>query len=77
MAQRLPRSTATARSATAHDIYQDLVALRQEFEELDYDLRERRLSVVTEPIVLEGVYLGPFEIRLQWARPMGMYSSIA
>src|SRR6185369_16757988 len=45
----------------------DLVALRQEFEELDYDRRGRRLSVVTEPIVLAGVYLGPFEIRLQWA----------
>ena len=37
--------------------------------ELDYDCRGRRLSVVTEPIVLAGVYLGPFEIRLQWARP--------
>ena len=68
IAERLPRSAAIDRRATMHDIYQDLVALRQEFEELDYDRRGRRLSVVTEPIVLAGVYLGPFEIRLQWAQ---------
>src|SRR6476660_9288449 len=69
IAERLPRSTAIEPRATVHDVYQDLVALRQEFEQLDYDRRGRRLSVVTEPIVLAGVYLGPFEIRLQWAQP--------
>ncbi len=69
IAERVPRRTAVDRGATMHDIYQDLVALRQEFEQLDYDYRERQLSVVTEPIVLAGVYLGPFEIRLKWAQP--------
>jgi len=67
-AERLPRSAAIDRVATMHDIYQDLVALRQEFEQLDYDCRERWLSVVSDPIVLAGVYLGPFEIRLKWAQ---------
>jgi hypothetical protein len=69
IADQLPRRAAVDRRATMHDIYQDLVAVRQEFEELDYDRRGRRLSVITEPIVLSGVYLGPFEIRLHWARP--------
>ena len=66
--QKLSSSHALELLATANNIYQDLVALGEEFEELDYDVRARRLSVTTEPIVLDGVYLGPFEIRLQWAR---------
>ena len=69
IAERVPRRTAVDRRATMHDIYQDLVALRQEFEQLDYDRKGRQLSVVTEPILLAGVYLGPFEIRLKWAQP--------
>lgn len=69
LAQRVPRSASFDHRVTAHDIYQDLVALRQEFDQLDYDLRERWLAVVTEPIVLAGIDLGPFEIRLQWGRP--------
>ena len=66
--QRLSSLHVLERFATANDIYQDLLALGEEFEELDVDVRARRLSVTTEPIVLDGVYLGPFEIRLQWAR---------
>src|SRR4029078_3338290 len=27
-----------------------------------------RLSVITEAILLDGVYLGPFEIQLNWSR---------
>ncbi len=70
MQEKLPTTVATNRLATANDIYQDLVALDNEFDELNYDKRVRHLSVTTEPIVLEGVYLGPFEIRLQWAQPV-------
>jgi hypothetical protein len=66
--QSLSRSAALERFVAATDIYHDLVALGDEFEDLSYDVRGRRLSVTTEPIVLEGVYLGPFEIQLQWAR---------
>lgn len=47
------------------DIYDELVALHQEFNEVRINLREQRLSVVTEPIVLEDVELGRFEIALQ------------
>jgi hypothetical protein len=66
--QRLsPRPTA-ARFASASDIYGDLIALRKEFEDLEFDVKTCRVSIITEAIVLEGVYLGPFEIQLQWAR---------
>lgn len=51
--------------ASHSDIYQDLLAIKEEFEELDYDCCVPRISVTTQPIVLEGVFLGPFEIRLQ------------
>ena len=35
---------------------------------MDIDLDEHELSVTTDRIVLEGVFLGPFEIRLDWQR---------
>lgn len=59
------------RFATASEIYGDLVALNDEFEELNHDSKAFRLSITTDPIVLEGVYLGPFEIQLQCARVNG------
>lgn len=52
---------------SARDIYADLLALRQEFDEVAFDRRRRTLSVTTEPIELDGVYLGPFEIQLDWS----------
>lgn len=65
---RLPALSTTRTAATVGDIYGDLVALQQEFDELAYDVHERWLSVSTEPITLQGVYLGPFEIQLDWGR---------
>jgi hypothetical protein len=53
-------------SAKTGDIYEDLVALQEEFTEVEYDSQQHSLSVTTEPITLEGIYLGPFEIRLEW-----------
>ncbi|QGQ24725.1 hypothetical protein F1728_19430 [Gimesia benthica] len=46
-------------------IYEDLLALEEEFAGYDIDLKTKSISVVTESIVLEGVYLGAFEIRLE------------
>ena len=46
-------------------IYVELVQIEQELGPLGYDLKERSLSVTTEPIVLDGIHLGPFEIRLE------------
>jgi hypothetical protein len=46
------------------DIYSDLLALEQEFEELECDLQAGEICVTTEPIVLNGIELGPFQICL-------------
>jgi hypothetical protein len=66
----LRRPASALRCARLVDIYQDLVALDTELEALDFSRQERWLSVTTEPIELEGVYLGPFEIRLRWTEPV-------
>jgi hypothetical protein len=65
--ERLPRSPVSARRVTSTEIYTDLLTLRQEFACLDYDLVRHTMSVTTEAIHLQGVYLGPFEIRLVWS----------
>jgi len=53
---------------SAPDVYRDLVALEREFEEVGINLGAKQLIVTTEPIVLEMMEFGPFEIRLDWAR---------
>jgi hypothetical protein len=67
--QRLTCRAARQHFVSASDVYRDLVTLGDEFEGLDYDSKACRVSVTTEAIVLEGVYLGPFDIQLQFARP--------
>ena len=63
------QSSLTERSlSSASDIYRDLQALENEFEEVDIDLKEHLLSATTDCIVLEGTYLGAFAIRLDWQR---------
>lgn len=63
---RLPQSLSPDYLATPGVIFGDLLALRHEFAALEFDLSGRWLSVTTEPITLQGVYLGAFEIRLAW-----------
>jgi hypothetical protein len=46
------------------EIFSELQAAQQEFGVLRYDAGQRVLSVTTDPIGLEGVELGPFEIEL-------------
>jgi hypothetical protein len=53
--------------ASVGDIYADLVALHEEFDDVSIDRRGKTVSVTTEPIELERVCLGPFEIRLDWS----------
>jgi hypothetical protein len=52
--------------ASTKQIYDDLMALNGEFESVDVDMRRCAVTVCTDPIVLEEVYLGPFEIVLHW-----------
>lgn len=50
--------------ASQAEVYRDIMALDQEFEEVEVDLKQGRLSVVTDEIVLDEIELGAFEIRL-------------
>ena len=52
--------------ASLPSIMADLRALHDEFNEVSIDLRRRMISVTTEPIILEGVELGPFAIEWSW-----------
>lgn len=71
LSSQLTRVPLVKSHATVGNIYQDLVALAEEFEQLDFDIRGHRLSITTAPITLENLYLGPFEIRLRWGRQTG------
>lgn len=53
---------------TLRTLLDDLIALENEFDEVDFDLKKERLWVVTDPIELEGIPLGRFEIRIHWSR---------
>jgi hypothetical protein len=53
---------------TTREIFRDLVALADEFEGVTIDASNQTLSVKTQPIVLDEIDLGPFEIRLHWDR---------
>ena len=46
------------------DIVAELSQISHELGEYQYDLKDRTISVITEPITLEDIDLGPFEIRL-------------
>jgi hypothetical protein len=57
--------------ASIREILMDLEALEDEFSEVGWDLREKTLSVVTEPVVLKGIELGRFQIVLEY-RNLGL-----
>ena len=46
------------------EIYYDLLGLEREFPTIECDLKAQCLAVTTEPITLDDLYLGPFQIRL-------------
>jgi hypothetical protein len=54
--------------STPGEIYGDLAALHEEFAEVRVHLKERQLAVVTEPVQLDGVHLGRFQIVLDYDR---------
>ncbi len=55
-------------SPTYRDVYGEVQALQQEFGEVNCDAKDRSLIVVTEPIALEDIDLGRFELRLELDR---------
>ncbi len=62
----LPRAPAPMQVTGPRDIAADLAALVEEFEEVELNLQEKKLSVLTSPIELQETYLGPFRILLHW-----------
>ena len=54
-------------------LVEDLKQLQQEFGKMNFDKKANTLSVITEPITLEDIYLGPFEIRLELNRIAELY----
>ncbi|MCA9088800.1 MAG: hypothetical protein KDA90_09210 [Planctomycetaceae bacterium] len=47
-------------------LYEELDSLSVEFADVDISLKSRTLTVTTEPITLEDIDLGPFDICLRW-----------
>lgn len=68
LASSMHRQAPPELRATAAEIFRDLLALPHEFPELDCDLTAGTLWVVTKPIVLRSVALGPFKIELDFRR---------
>ena len=54
--------------SSVSDIYRDILALDDEFEDVQIDLKEHALAVTTDRIVLEDMPFGRFEIWLDWQR---------
>jgi hypothetical protein len=56
------------RPATTREIFDDLVALDDEFFEVSFDAAAKEVLVVTEPVALDGFDLGRFAIVLNWSQ---------
>ncbi|MCE9553072.1 MAG: hypothetical protein K8T91_06795 [Planctomycetes bacterium] len=52
--------------ASQREIFEDLLALEDEFDDLEVDLKAQTISVRTDRIKLEGIPLGSFQIVLSW-----------
>jgi hypothetical protein len=63
---RLPGVVQTSKTTRPHEIYRDLIALEAEFDGIDHN--HNYVNVTTEAITLQGIYLGPFDIRLDLSR---------
>lgn len=53
----------------------ELDALEQEFGNVELDTSENTISVITDPITLEDVYLGPFKIQLELNKLSELYQN--
>jgi len=53
----------------------ELNQMQQEFGDIEFDNSDNIISVVTEPITLEDVYLGPFKIELQLNKLSELYQN--
>ena len=56
------------------DLFAELLQIEQEHGQLSYDLKERTVSVITEPITMDGIAFGPFEIKLSLNKISKLYT---
>jgi len=54
-------------------LVEELKQLQQEFDNIDFDKDGNALSVETEPITLDDIYLGPFRIQLELNKLCELY----
>ncbi|HBG26117.1 MAG: hypothetical protein A2Y10_16345 [Planctomycetes bacterium GWF2_41_51] len=55
-------------------IYQELKQIQQEFAGLSYNKEKKIIAVITKPITLEDIYLGPFQIELHINKLTKLYN---
>ena len=65
--EQLSSLPATQPVMKPREMVADIDALVEEFEDVQIDLKLQTLSVTTQPIELEGTYLGSFRIVLRWS----------
>ena len=53
---------------TLRDLYEELLALRQEFPDYECDPQQHTLTVETDEIDMDNIHLGSFQIVLHWER---------
>ena len=56
-------------------LVEELNQVREEFGDLDFDKAKNMVSVVTESITLDDVYLGPFKIQLELKKFSELYTA--
>lgn len=56
-------------------LVEELNQVRDEFGDLDFDKAKNTVSVVTESITLDDVYLGPFKIQLELDKLSELYTA--
>jgi len=61
----LASASNSVRQLSAADVYADLVALEEEFEKVIWDRECQQLRVTTEPIELDGMDFGRFQVCLE------------
>ena len=66
--RQIEAQTAPRIRPAVSEIYQDVLALQEEFEEVEINVTEHTLTVTTDSIVLEDIDFGRFDICLDWRR---------
>jgi len=69
--RQIPSPHVRPQRLAVRELFEDLRALYEEFEDVTFDAKSKTLAVTTEPIELESILLGRFEIQLDCSRLTG------